>query len=191
MSRIVSDLIMLARGVGNEIQLVVEPVSMIDLVRESVQASGISISTVTVDCPQNLIGYVDSARVQQVLVNMLINASRYGGPHRLLRVTVSGSDMILEVHDDGAGVPRRYEVRVWDRFERGPNRLNASVPGSGIGLAIVLAIADAHGGSASYRLSEELGGACFAMVLPGRATLVDDAVIEVPARRAVPIRPVA
>ena len=42
-------------------------------------------------------------------------------------------------------------------------------PGSGIGLAIVDTIAIAHGGSAYYRRSEELGGACFAVELPGGA----------------------
>ena len=187
MSRIVSDLIMLARGDTNEVQLVVEPVLMNDLVQASIRTSGVPAQSVTVDCPSNLTGYIDSARVQQVLVNMLTNAARYGGPHRLLRVGASGSDLLLEVHDDGQGVPRRFEVRVWDRFERGPNRLNASVPGSGIGLAIIQAIASAHGGSASYRLSEELGGACFFVTLPGRASVAEEVLGEPPVR----IRPVA
>ncbi|MDX2343465.1 MAG: ATP-binding protein, partial [Acidimicrobiia bacterium] len=58
---------------------------------------------------------------------------------------------------------------IWEKFERGPNRLNAVVPGSGIGLAVTNAIAKAHGGSAGYRRSERLGGACFWIRLPGRA----------------------
>jgi signal transduction histidine kinase len=128
--------------------------------------------------------------MQQVLINLLTNAARYGGPHRLVRVVATGSDLVLEVHDDGEGIPRRYEVRVWDRFERGPNRLNASVPGSGIGLSIVLAIADAHGGTANYRRSERLGGACFEVYLPGRASITADTrqLAELSASRS--IRPV-
>lgn len=187
MSRIVSDLIMLARGDSNEVQLVVEPVLMADLVDTSVSASGVSARSVAVDCPSNLTGFIDSARIQQVLVNMLTNAARYGGPRRLLRVGSAGSDLSLEVHDNGDGVPRRFEVMVWDRFERGPNRLNATVPGSGIGLAIVQAVASAHGGSAGYRLSEELGGACFFVTLPGRASVEEEASMEAPVR----IHPVA
>ena len=98
---------------------------------------------------------------------------------------------MIEVHDAGEGIPRRYEVRVWDRFERGPNRLNAAVPGSGIGLAIVHAIAQAHGGTATYRTSEVLGGACFTVSLPGRGAKVplpvprDITVESVPVHRSV------
>jgi signal transduction histidine kinase len=175
MSRIVSDLIMLARDVGSEMQLEFEPVAITEVVSQSIQASGIAAKPPTVECPPDVVGVVDPARVQQALVNMLTNATRYGGGDILMRVKVIGSDLILEVHDDGEGVPRRFEVVVWDRFERGPNRLNATIPGSGIGLAIVQAIAKAHGGSASYRVSEDLGGACFAVTLPGRATVRDGA----------------
>ncbi len=87
----------------------------------------------------------------------------------MLRIVSTGSDVVFEVHDNGQGVPRRHEVRIWDRFDRGPNRLNATIPGSGIGLAVVAAIAEAHGGSTAYRTSEFLGGACFSVLLPGRA----------------------
>lgn len=168
MSRIVSDLIMLARG-DDDLQLEVARTSLEDLVVSSIQASGVPAGSVTVECPERLEGFIDPDRIQQVIVNLLTNAARYGGPQRLVRVTKDGADLAIEVHDDGQGVPRRYEVRIWDRFERGPNRLNAAIPGSGIGLAIVEAIAVKHGGSAGLRTSEILGGACFVVSLPGRA----------------------
>jgi len=97
---------------------------------------------------------------------------------------------VLEIHDDGPGVPRRHEVRVWERFERGPNRLNAAVPGSGIGLAIVEAIAKSHGGSAEYRLSDELGGACFSVTLPGRVSHVETPSMTHSQHQTVPAQPV-
>ena len=168
MSRIVSDLIMLARGSVGDLALDVRPTRVIDLAAASIHATGISPGGVEVACEPDLVAYVDSSRMQQVLVNLLTNAVRYGGDRQLLRVVAEGSDITFEVHDNGAGIPRRHEVRIWDRFDRGPNRLNAAVPGSGIGLAIVRAIAEAHGGSASYSDSEALGGACFSVYLPGR-----------------------
>ena len=171
MSRIVSDLIMLARGSIGDLKLDVRPTRVIDLAAASIHAAGVPPSRVEVECEPDLIAFVDASRMQQVLVNLLTNASRYGGNRQLLRVIADASDVTFEVHDSGSGIPRRHEVRVWDRFDRGPNRLNAAVPGSGIGLAIVRAIAEAHGGSATYRDSEELGGACFSVYLPGRGSL--------------------
>jgi signal transduction histidine kinase len=76
-------------------------------------------------------------------------------------------DLEIEVHDDGAGVPTRYQEMIWDRFERGAHRLDASSPGLGIGLSVVKAVAESHGGHASYSRSEILGGACFSVVIPG------------------------
>lgn len=169
MSRIVSDLILLARESDSDLDLDIQPVDICALVAASVRASGVPEDTVEVDCPRDLVAFVDASRIQQVLVNLLTNAARYGGDRRLVRLRADGSDLTIEVHDDGAGIPRRYEVRVWERFDRGPNRLNASIPGSGIGLAIVRAIAEAHDGRATYERSEILGGACFSIRLPRRA----------------------
>jgi len=170
MSRIVSDLIMLARGSIGDLKLDVRPTRVVDLAAASIHASGIPSAGIQVECEPGLVSYVDASRMQQVLVNLLTNAARYGGKKQLLRIVADGSDITFEVHDNGSGIPRRHEVRVWERFDRGPNRLNAVVPGSGIGLSIVRAIAEAHGGAATYRDSEALGGACFSVYLPGRGS---------------------
>jgi signal transduction histidine kinase len=172
MSRIVSDLILLARDSDSELELDIEPVNICSLVSSAVRASGVPVESVAVECPSGAVAFVDANRIQQILVNLLTNAMRYGGDRRLVRLVATGADLTLEVHDDGDGIPRRYEVQVWDRFDRGPNRLNASTPGSGIGLAIVRAIAEAHGGRASYSISPIMGGACFTVTLPGRAGYV-------------------
>jgi two-component system sensor histidine kinase MtrB len=103
-----------------------------------------------------------------MLVNLISNASRYGGDRCMIRAWAHGGALILEVHDTGPGVPKKHELLIWDRFERGPNRYNATVPGTGIGLAVVAAIAEAHGGTVGYRRSEDLGGSCFWFELPGR-----------------------
>lgn len=84
----------------------------------------------------------------------------------MIVTAVTDEDLTIEVHDDGPGVPTKYELVIWNRFERGPRRLDSRVPGSGNGLAIVTKVAKAHGGTAGYRRSEILGGACFFLSIP-------------------------
>jgi signal transduction histidine kinase len=168
MARIVSDLVMLARGSAGDIRLREIPVNIGEQIRSAIHSIDVDPETVAIEVPRDLIATVDPDRVQQVLVNLLSNSVRYGGGKRLVVARRLGADLVIEVHDNGPGVPRRYELLIWERFERGPNRLNATTPGSGIGLAIVDAVARAHSGSTAYRKSERLGGACFAVELPGR-----------------------
>ncbi len=167
MARLVSDLVMLARGVHRNLPLEITEVSVASIVTSALRNVDSEQTKIEVELDTDSHVRVDPVRVQQALTNFLTNAIRYGGDQGLLTASVVGSDLIFEMHDNGGGVPTRYETMIWQRFERGANRLNASNPGLGIGLAIVEAIAVSHGGSASYRRSERLGGACFSIVLPG------------------------
>jgi signal transduction histidine kinase len=108
----------------------------------------------------------DEQRLHQVLVSLLKNAQRYGGGRILIVARREVDWRVIEVHDNGPGLPARYESAVWSRFQRGEHDLNAQLPGSGLGLSLVRSLAQAHGGTASYRRSEKLGGACFAVRLP-------------------------
>ena len=173
MGRIVSDMVTLARGPADGLELSVSETTISDIVDRSIQIADPDGDRFEVDCPPDLGAAVDPDRVQQVLVNLLANAVRYGGDQRALVIARNGSDLLIEVHDNGRGVPKRHELAVWERFERGAHRFDARTPGSGIGLAIVAAVAKAHGGSAGYRKSERLGGACFYVVFPGRAIEIE------------------
>jgi signal transduction histidine kinase len=168
MSTIVSDLILLARGSSDDMTLKEEVVPVTQVVENAIHAIDRLSVTFNTEVDPDLLARVDPGRVQQILINLLTNADRYGNGTGLIVVRREGSDLTIEVHDDGPGVPKKYEQTIWERFERGVNRLNASIPGSGIGLAVVAAITSAHGGSTGYRRSERLGGACFRVVLPNR-----------------------
>ncbi|MGZ5384368.1 MAG: sensor histidine kinase, partial [Acidimicrobiia bacterium] len=168
MSRIVSDLILLARSSPDEMTLQESTVSVADIVETAIKTVEQKETSLTVEVDAQLQAMLDAGRVQQVIVNLLTNAVRYGQGKSLIVVRREGRDLAIEVHDNGPGVPKKYEVAIWDRFDRGANRLNASTPGSGIGLAVVEAITRAHGGNTGYRPSERLGGACFRVVLPDR-----------------------
>ena len=168
LARIVQDLLLLADGDPSGMSLTITEVNVGSTIEHSLNATSIDHDCVVVDVPERLIAHVDAERLEQILVNLITNADRYGGNTYLIKAFANGGALVVEVHDSGPGVPKMHELVIWERFERGPNRYNSLVPGTGIGLAVVRAIVEAHGGTAGYRRSDELGGGCFWVELPGR-----------------------
>ena len=76
------------------------------------------------------------------------------------------NETIIEVHDNGPGIPKKHEFTIWDRFERGPHTYLSKVQGSGLGLAIARQLVAAHNGHTGNDPSERLGGACFWLTIP-------------------------
>lgn len=108
----------------------------------------------------------DRGRLEQVIELLLDNARRYGAGQILIDGHRQGAWRVVEIHDDGPGLTETEEEIVWDRFRRGSGDRNAGVPGAGLGLSKARALARAHAGDVTYRRSDELGGACFAIRLP-------------------------
>jgi two-component system sensor histidine kinase KdpD len=104
---------------------------------------------------------VDPVLIEQVLVNILENASRYTPAATPIEITgwLEGRKTILEIADHGPGLPPGEEQRIFEQFQRGSN-IKADTRGAGLGLAICRAIMDAHGGRISAR-SRADGGAIF------------------------------
>ena len=171
MGRIVSDLMLVARDLEGFIRVVPAPVELDRLVQTA--ASHVEGSqNVEFRLPALTI-VVDGDRIQQAASNLVGNAVKYGNGRVLVTAKQLGEDIVIEVHDDGPGVPTKYELTIWNRFERGPRKLDSRIPGSGIGLAIVAMVARAHGGHAGYRRSELLGGSCFFISIPAHAVAQD------------------
>jgi signal transduction histidine kinase len=108
---------------------------------------------------------VDRARIRQVCANLLDNAIKYTAPGGHVDVTVT-SDVsmgILSVGDTGMGISPEDLPRVWDRLYRGDR--SRTERGLGIGLSLVKAVVEAHGGE--VRLQSEVGvGSTFEVRLP-------------------------
>jgi len=158
MTGLVEDLLLLARM--DEAQpLASEPVELSELA--AIAVGDIQVSAPDhdwrVDAPQPVEVRGDPARLHQAIVNLLSNAAKHtpSGTHVVARVRTEGDDAIVEVEDDGPGVPPEVLPDVFGRFVRGDAsraRLGAGGPASsstGLGLAIVQAVATAHGGAAS------------------------------------------
>lgn len=163
MSRTVTDLITLARDGGANLIIRSSEASLADIVDSaSSEALGASFTS---DVDDHEL-HVDAGRLDQAIGHLLSNARKYGGERIHLRAAVQGGSLSIEVHDDGPGIPTKYLSSIWNQFDRGERRLDSTNPGLGIGLAIVRAVAAAHGGTADYRRSELLGGACFSISMP-------------------------
>jgi signal transduction histidine kinase len=99
---------------------------------------------VTVDIDAGLMIWVDPERFEQIVVNLVANALRYGQPPVTVRTAADGPVARVEVQDHGAGVPEEVRARLFTRFGVG------GPDGTGLGLWIVRQLAEAHGGAASY-----------------------------------------
>jgi signal transduction histidine kinase len=118
-----------------------------------------------ISVPPGLRVHADRQRLEQALSNLVDNALRYGArPVRLRAVAVNG---VVELHvvDQGPGFPAPFVAHAFERFSRPEG--NRGQPGNGLGLAIVDAIARAHGGHAEATNAAD-GGADVALVLPRR-----------------------
>ncbi|GAA4370301.1 PAS domain S-box protein [Nocardioides caricicola] len=90
----------------------------------------------------------DFYRLVQVLENLVTNAVKFTDPGGRVEVRIGEQDSmgILEVHDTGVGVPAEERTRLFERLYRGPAAVAAHTQGAGLGLSIVEAIVEAHGG---------------------------------------------
>lgn len=134
--------------------------SAVDVHGAGVQAAGIAVVT---DIEDDLRIQADGERIDQILANLLANAARYcrSGDSVTIRVHGAGQACVIEVADSGPGIPPASLPHVFDRFWRGPT----AIPGSGIGLAVVKALVEAHGGSVAVA-SDGAHGTTFRIVLP-------------------------
>jgi signal transduction histidine kinase len=100
-------------------------------------------------------------------VNLVENALRHAGPQAEIRVQVSSREgaAVLAVTDNGPGVPLHERARLFDRFYRLES--SRSTPGSGLGLALVAAVAKLHG--AEVRLLDAAPGLEARVIFPAGA----------------------
>ncbi len=114
----------------------------------------------------------DEASLRQVLANLLANARTHTPPgtHVDVRLGVDGDDVVLDVVDDGPGIPANLRATLFRRFTRGDGARNRTGGSTGLGLAIADAIVVAHGGTIAVASStaDEPGptGTTFTVHLP-------------------------
>ncbi|MEU7769177.1 HAMP domain-containing sensor histidine kinase [Nocardia sp. NPDC049190] len=113
--------------------------------------------------PSTVSVYADRARVHQVLLNLLDNAARHGPAGGEVRIAASArqNDTVIDVQDEGPGIPLAERATVFDRFTRGGRTVGG---GTGLGLAISRWVVDLHGGT----IAVADPGSRIRVVLPNR-----------------------
>ena len=124
--------------------------------------------TLTSDIPASLPGFGDREMIQQAVANLLDNALKFSPAGGVISLTAgTGADGLrIAVADQGPGIPEADRARATERFFRGePAR---STPGSGLGLALVQAVASLHGGS--LLLEDNAPGLRAVLLLPNEGS---------------------
>lgn len=127
--------------------------------------------TLSLEVPDELPSVrLDARAIELAIINLLDNALKYAREGRRIEVRIVPAAGVLEVQvtDFGPGIPRDDQRRIFDRFVRGRSATNSRVRGTGIGLALVKHIAEAHGGYVGVH-SQEGRGATFLIGLPARS----------------------
>lgn len=153
LTRLAGDLLLIARSDQGRLPVAAEPTALAELLQRVAGrfAARAGARPIAVEADPAAVATLDPLRIEQALGNCVENALRHGAGEIALGGRLDGSDVVLEVTDQGRLAPG-LDGRAFERFARG--EAGRTSEGAGLGLAIVRAIARAHGGDA-----EIVGGA--------------------------------
>jgi signal transduction histidine kinase len=172
LTRLIECLLAFARAESGKIPLIGERVdlgemakSVLDVIRVLAEEKHQKLQ-LQVFQPATIQG--DPATLRQALINLLDNAIRYtpNHGHVQLRIGVMGDGSpMVEVEDDGPGIPEPDRDRIFDRFYRSQSDCSKANQGTGLGLAIARSATEANGGKLTYE-DVPTGGSRFRMTFP-------------------------
>jgi signal transduction histidine kinase len=168
--RLIDDMLDVSRIRSGKLSLRPGWVELSGLLRRLVQdltpQASIAGSSITLDAPTPVSGWWDEFRIEQIVVNLLTNALRYGAAQPVtVTLHVEQDQVRVDVRDQGAGVAPEHQQTIFEPYERGAG--TSAPAGLGLGLYISRQLAEVHEGSLTLRSS--LGeGSVFTLTLPRR-----------------------
>jgi len=171
LSRLVDNLMTLARADAGEALVRREPVDFTAIARDVCRKLAAFAEqrkvTLTCEAPDSAVVSGDSVALTQLLFNLIENALRYtpAGESAKVSVTRSDTEIAVEVADHGSGISPEHLPHLFERFYRVDKARSREFGGAGLGLSIVKTLAEAHDGSVEVR-SEVGQGSTFTVRLP-------------------------
>jgi signal transduction histidine kinase len=157
--RLIEQLLDLSRLDAQAINVAPKPLVLQSVLIEIASGAVPGDTPVEIRVPPDVAVVADPHVLERVLSNVLANAARYGEPPILVAAEQRDRHIRIAVEDQGPGVPKNLQPRLFERFARGDD-----ARGSGLGLAIARAYARAHGGDLVYAPGEQ--GARFELIVP-------------------------
>ena len=163
---LIRDLDEISRLERGELKIFRQPFVIQDLVKEvfeslSWKAEQQQITfSIKKGCENPLVVYADKEKLRQVIGNLLDNSIKYGkfgGSTVASMYNTDDKHILVEISDDGMGIPEKHLLRVFERFFRTSEGRGRDVTGSGLGLAISKHIIEAHGHAIHVRSKESIG----------------------------------
>ena len=174
MARLIRDLLLLAESGAGTLEIERVPVRL-DLLAQEVIDRTSGSTRVTFDAEPVMV-HGDDERLRQLIGNLIQNAVRHATSEVRVSVRRRPPTAVLEVEDDGPGLPPDALARVFDRFYRVDRGRSRAHGGAGLGLASVRHVAEEHGGRAWAANRSDQPGAMFIVELPAEPSWVSDAV---------------
>lgn len=174
MVRLVDDLLNVSRiETGRKFDIVLKDTDLVPLVKGVIdeQKSSADERHVTISCatdaPKELIMHVDELKMRQAVQNLISNAIKYSKENGNIVVGCEHKpdEIVFSVKDNGIGIPKKQQGQIFNKFFRAENVFTVHTDGTGLGLYIVKAIVEAHGGKVWFE-SEENVGTTFYFSLP-------------------------
>ncbi len=198
LSRLVDDLLEVSRITTGRIRLHIERVDLNGVVRRALERAQPLIDRreqrITVSLPDRVLWLrADAARLEQIVGNLLNNASKYGqvGGHIGLTIESEGGHAVLRVRDDGIGMAPDLVPHIFDLFTQADKSLDRAEGGLGIGLALVKNLVELHRGAVEAFSAGTGRGSEFVVRLPlasGDEVPLTPAPAQPPTATAAPLK---